>query len=79
MKDIRLEYKCRRCHEFEINTEASEKIGHSLLLEAIHDMQIVSKDSRLSLLGTHSCDDGGMGITDLVGYSIINETNEIPK
>jgi hypothetical protein len=70
---VKFEYKCRRCMNIDNNTEGAEKNAHSYLLEAIYNMSIVSKESPMSLLGTHICSDGGMGITDLIGYETIKE------
>ena len=72
IKCVKFEYKCRRCHQIKDNIEAAEKNAHSYLLEAIYQMPIVSKEGPMNLLDIHNCFDGGMGIADLIGYSIIN-------
>lgn len=65
------EYKCRRCSNINRSTEASEKNAHSYLLEAIFNMRLISDNGHLRLLETHICPDGGMGITDLIGYELL--------
>lgn len=69
MKEARFIYKCRRCGcQDESMSTALERASSVLLLAS---MNICTGEGiKVSLLGTHTCRDGGMGITDLQGYYI---------
>lgn len=75
MKEAQFEYRCRRCNEISRNPCCDEGLAMSLLTTAV----ILSKgqifgrsDQTVSLRGTHLCEDGGMGCSDLVGYSVVD-------
>jgi hypothetical protein len=64
-------YKCRRCERIDRSLEAAEKNGHTGLIEAIIGYSLdPSKGFPITLFHTHSCADGGMGISDLIGYEV---------
>jgi len=70
METARFLYKCRRCEQIVKDTECQEKDGHKRLLEAIMKMDLFPEapGMKLSLIETHICADGAMGVTDLIGY-----------
>lgn len=67
MKTAHFQYKCRRCGEI----KESPRVDHAMhrLVNAIYEC----KRSNLQapeLFSTHSCKDGGIGVGDLIGYSV---------
>lgn len=72
MKTAHFQYKCRRCGEIEENPHCG--IDHALLhlINAIGEYKKESPQAP-ELLSLHDCKDGGMGVSDLVGYSVSDD------
>lgn len=76
MKTATFSYKCRRCGELSPGLTTSLHIAKNLLLHHITGDAMVTAMERNWLGGSmfrtselHSCTDG-VGITDLVGYTV---------
>ena len=72
MKTANYEYKCRRCGEVESSLCTAERNGATYLIDAILGLK---RQAAMAprLLGHHCCKDGGMGVSDLIGYSVKEE------
>lgn len=57
-------YKCRRCGKLEKHLHAPVLV--TAITDAITDNMNV-KGMRATLISMHQCDDGHIGITDLIG------------
>jgi hypothetical protein len=72
MKHTHFEYKCRRCGVIDDSLITSLPLGHmraiQLLLDAVQGK--VREPMAPEMVGTHCCEGGGMGLTDLIGYSV---------
>jgi hypothetical protein len=78
MNDITFLYRCRRCGHIENHSCTSKDRGPQLLLDAICDRPRLPMAP--TLLNLHTCNDDGMGVSDLIGYEpmhqIVLETKE---
>jgi hypothetical protein len=62
-----LVYKCRRCGELVRNTGVPE--GFNALLDiTIEGRTRKEWGSGATILDTHLCSDGGIGVSDLIGF-----------
>lgn len=64
------QYRCRRCGEIEENPHTAESNGQNCLMEALYGFPSGLRGMPLQLLGIHCCKDGGMGVSDLIGFSV---------
>lgn len=76
MKTARFEYKCRRCGEIELNPHTAEKNALIIMLSGIFGYPLPKNMKSFSgqeprLFNIHNCKDGGMGVSDLLGYNVI--------
>jgi hypothetical protein len=67
----KFEYKCRRCGEIDASLATSAKRGLGVLVQSILGVHQEAMAPRL--LDSHCCKDGGMGVTDLIGYRVVEE------
>jgi hypothetical protein len=70
MKSIAFEFKCRRCGQIDRNPHTAEANGMMCLIAVIHGHKSPLTGESLDMVGVHTCPDEGMGVTDLIGYSI---------
>jgi hypothetical protein len=70
MKTIAFEYKCRRCGKINRNPKTAEKNGLAVITAAVLDAPMPMLGFPVRLVDSHFCPDGGMGVTDLIGYSV---------
>lgn len=61
------EYKCRRCGQVTDGSATAKKNGSTFLVNIVMD---IKPEPMLSMVGVHSCDSGGEGVTDLIGYRL---------
>lgn len=77
MANARFEYKCRRCGKVEQRCATSAENGQVCLIAAIRDdasyLQPSLGPNRPTLITTHYCGPDGMGVADLIGYSVAEE------
>ncbi len=71
MKEVRFEYKCRRCGKVVDNmgTGANPTRNVQALLGAIAGPPLPSTEVLVTMFDLHNCDDDGIGISDLIGCS----------
>lgn len=74
MSEVVFEYRCRRCGKMERDIIADQKDGRQLLISSVSDDRS-NLPSRLWLLSPrmtwiHSCGPDGMGVAELIGYSV---------
>jgi hypothetical protein len=67
MKTARFEYRCRRCGVVGDNSGASEPMAQKYLTEATMGDKATTM---INLNEIHLCEDGGRGVTDLLGYRL---------
>ena len=72
MKTGKFEYRCKRCGNIEVNPCTSEDNAKILLLcilyklpKPVHFISDVPKEQSV-----HVCEDGGVGISELIGYRV---------
>ena len=70
MKIAIFQYKCRRCGELFGSGETAESRAFVVLIHTIQNTSQCITDSAPALLTYHSCKDKGMGVGDLVGYTV---------
>jgi len=70
MPSIAFEYKCRRCGRIDRNPHTAEPNGPPTLISAIMGKPHPFPGFEVRMLDVHTCPDKGMGVTDLIGYSI---------
>ena len=65
------EYKCRRCGRIEENPHASNELCERGLIGVVTNegKPYAMPGGVISMVTTHSCKDGGMGVADLIGIS----------
>lgn len=76
------EYKCRRCGKIYQNEnikEYSDNISYIITRfeMAIRDhkpfkIDIWDSKPEISLIGAHECEDGGLGVSDLIGVGYVS-------
>ena len=64
------EYKCRRCGRTISDRDCSEELARQLLIRAAVCRQRSTQLDELPLFGVHACNDGGFGLSELVGFSV---------
>ena len=70
MSDYNFEYKCRRCGTIllcAVDTSADNIYQFRSLLYDIVTEQVKDDPMLPSLVSLHNCEDGGIGIVDLIG------------
>ena len=74
MKTAKFEYKCRRCNKIEVNPCTSENNARMLLMHILHGYNVLPHFCSIppKIKEIHSCEDGGCGVKDLIGYRIEN-------
>ena len=74
-KTAKFEYKCRRCSEIDVNPCTSEDNARLMLLCILSDrkmpLHIIGRQPEQK--GVHVCNDGGRGVSDLIGYGVVDE------
>lgn len=79
MKEYAYEYKCRRCGEVSYNPRTgNERVAYHGLLEAIIPNANFNEGVRIGMFSTHVCKDGGLGISDLQGFIVLEENKINP-
>jgi hypothetical protein len=71
IKQAHFQYKCRRCGVIEENPHCglpNKNEGITRLVNAINNTPLGPQAPQL--LDVHFCDDGGSGISDLLGYRV---------
>lgn len=61
------EYKCRRCGQVTNGPTTAKKNGPTFLVNVVTEAK---PEPMLSMISIHSCDIGGEGVTDLIGYRL---------
>ena len=73
MKAACFEYKCRRCGRI----DRSLGCGADGAFMRLVDLMVCGRDNGpgfpVTMLGRHSCSDGGTGVTDLQGFGFEEE------
>lgn len=75
MKTGKFEYKCRRCGEIEVNPCTSEDNARLFLMCLLfgHNPPQSLMGTPPKIYSTHRCKDGGCGVSDLIGYRVVEE------
>ncbi len=69
-----IEYKCRRCGEFDRSTRTSnETIAMSAVTEATVSGVCSRHGIPVSMVSLHICKDRGQGVMDLIGICRVEE------
>lgn len=76
MKEAQFQYKCRRCSKIVVNPSCAAEYGISELHAAITKTKHFLGGHNPELHGIHGCEDGGAGVTDLLGFSIVGTDDE---
>jgi hypothetical protein len=72
MSEVKFEYKCRRCGGIDDSLcIGSKKYAFHALMDAICGTNFFPElGMKVTVIGYHQCDDGGVGVADLIGYGI---------
>ena len=70
MKEARFEYKCRRCGLIDDSTCTAVERAQTVLILAAWGVD-TGPGVPVKMVDVHGCKDGGLGISDLIGYSIV--------
>ena len=70
---IQFEYKCRRCGEIDRSLETSRIHGKFRFHQCVINGKSLKNDFGVHMVSAHTCKDGGEGVTDLIGYKILEE------
>ena len=62
--ESKFEYKCRRCGTINAPVSINVQSAFTHFIKATQN----SDETVIKLINFHRCDDGGYGITDLIGY-----------
>lgn len=75
MKTASFEFKCRRCGTIDQNPHASENNGLMALIWVIFSPGTPPPitGAVLDRYSIHSCEDGGKGVSDLIGYAVTDK------
>lgn len=75
MTEAVFQYKCRRCGVVADNcvTSADHAQVEIISLQVTGRSRAAGPGGRMRLLDVHNCEDGGMGLSDLVGFSVEKE------
>lgn len=72
MKETVLQYKCRKCGNIDESLCGGEHIIRQRYTEAIINGKSYSgNDFTVSMTDRHICKDGSDGVTDLIGYRVV--------
>lgn len=66
MKEVRYEFKCRRCGKISSDTGTSSSNALGYLMEVLMNKPVGTLD-KWSIC---NCEDGGVGVFDIIGYNI---------
>ena len=81
MKEARFIYRCRMCGEVDNSLCCNEENAHLLLIRAFNNG--ITRDGtgicviedtpgmKVKSIDTHRCSDGSTGVTDLIGYKVV--------
>ena len=75
-KTAKFQYKCRQCGAVEENPCTSEKNATLILIHTIIGGRVLPEHligTKPEMVSTHSCDNGAMGVSDLIGYKVYDE------
>lgn len=70
MKTAMYEFKCRRCGEIKNDTGTGESNALMFLIEVLDKGSISKFSGMLSIWNICHCEDGGVGVSDIIGYNI---------
>ena len=71
MKEARFHYKCRMCGEIDDSLCCGEQHALHRLIDCTISGRSCERDIPVTMISTHTCKDGSQGVTDLIGYKII--------
>ncbi len=74
MEEAQFEYKCRRCGNIHRNPCCSVDTAISMLIGASFRDGISNPKTGYGAVyrhGSHRCSDGGHGLTDLIGFRVV--------
>ena len=72
MKESRFLYKCRLCGKIDDSLCTAEENAMPRLTECvIFGKSVGGKGMSVDMFGTHCCEDGTMGVSDLIGYDTV--------
>lgn len=73
MKEWRAEYKCRRCGAIDRSLCGAKEVCQAALIHAVvaesRGAALINFGIPMNMLSTHLCEDGGSGVTDLIGVA----------
>ena len=77
MKIAKFQYKCRQCGAIEENPCTTSETGALMILNCALLGETPSSfnisGNPVTMTNTHPCGDGNVGVSDLVGYKIMEE------
>lgn len=76
MKIAKFQYKCRQCGIIEENPCTPEKSAHMILNCALLEYTppaLKVSGNPVTMTNTHRCGDGNCGVSDLIGYKVMEE------
>ena len=73
-----IEYKCRRCGAVDRSIKGAHELALKAILSAITDTYLPEGGIPVTMFSTHLCEDGGAGVSDLLGYSLDEKDNVPP-
>ena len=73
MSQVTFEYKCRRCGTVMDGAIGGNKLAPTLLFCVMEDdrdhlQSLTPSASMIGKFAYHSCEDGGTGVADIIGY-----------
>ena len=72
MKEARFLYKCRLCGKVDDSLCTGVQNAMPRLIEAVlFGKSVCGKGMGVNMFDTHCCEDGSMGVTDLIGYDTV--------
>lgn len=63
------EYKCRRCGKIESKQNCNDACAFKYLLAVLYNITVTNPEIPLAT-SFHNCEDGNVGISDLIGYHL---------
>lgn len=72
MTEARFEYKCRRCHEVFTTLQCEYEEAEKILFTSVNP-GIGEGKTAFNLISMHTCNDGGGGVMDLVGFRKVDK------
>jgi len=78
MSEAHFEYKCRRrrCGVISVNPICALEYAQAELSAALGRCKHFLGGHQPELFGVHVCEDGGTGVTDLLGFKKVEEAKE---